>query len=96
MSKTSHWILALLALSMSAIAASVYLLFEIDAGLHHSFVGTLVVSVLAGVVLPALVVFLMRRLGWIQRPFPGYLVFMLVCAVLIGVLARVLLPGLEI
>ncbi len=93
MSKTSHWILVMLALSLSALVATVFLLFEINAGLHHSFVGTLLVSGLVAVVLPGLVVILFRRLGWLQRPLLGYLAYMLVCAVVIGVLGKFLIQG---
>ncbi|MEM7282781.1 MAG: hypothetical protein AAF438_14260, partial [Pseudomonadota bacterium] len=79
MSRSSHWILVLLALSCSGLAATAFILYEINAGLHFSFVNTLIVSALVGVMLPVLCVVLFRRLGWMNRVLPAYLLYMLVC-----------------
>ncbi len=61
------------ALSGCALAAAVYLLFDVSRGIPFRFETELALAAVFGVLLPLVAVALVRRVGpWTQRPYAGY------------------------
>ncbi len=64
------------ALSGCALAAAVYLLFDVSRGIPFRFETELALAAVFAVLLPLVAVALVRRFGpWTERPYAGYVAY---------------------